>query len=385
MQYATTDQNRDLMDADSRNRHQWIETALVFAAWAVFGLLLTQQSYLQASLSGRAMPWATTLRPALLESVLWAFTTLAIFWLARRFPIERGRLLRHILVHLVAAVTIAVGRTGVMVAVSEYVSWLRPRGFMLYFLGTSSQNLIFYVMLLGIAHVVLYYRRYREREHAAAQLARGLTEARLQALKMQLQPHFLFNTLNAISALIPDEAKPARRMVARLGDLLRTSLEHEDTQEVTLREELSFLEPYLEIEQARLENRLTVVMTIAPDTLEARVPHLLLQPLVENAIRHGIASRIDPGTVTITTARSADGRVLHLDIHNDGRPPAGHHAGARPAGTRRGVGLANIRARLEQLYGTEHRFTLQHQADGGVLVRVSVPCRPAGPIERTTP
>jgi two-component system, LytTR family, sensor kinase len=253
------------------------------------------------------------------------------------------------------------------------VPWIRPRTFSLWFWQTSSQNFLFYALLLGIGHLVLYYRRYREREQAAEQLARGLTEARLQALKMQLQPHFLFNTLNAISALIPAEAKPARRMLARLGDLLRTTLEHEATQEVTLREELAFLEPYLEIEQARLEDRLTVVMKIAPETLDARVPHLILQPLVENAVRHGIAARIEPGRVEISASRGPDDRFLQLEIRDDGGGVDRNHED-RP---RRGVGLSNIRSRLEQLYGAEHRFKLENQVAGGVLVRISLPFRRA--------
>ena len=356
-----------------------METAIIFAAWAVFGLLLANQSYIQTALAGRQMPVVTALRPGMLEAILWALTTLAIFWLARRFPLERGRVLRGVVVHLVAAVVIALARTGVMVVLGWYVPWVRPRGFAFWFWGTSSQNALFYALLLGIAHLVLYYRRYREREAAAEQLARGLTEARLQALKMQLQPHFLFNTLNAISALIPAEAKPARRMVARLGDLLRTTLEHEETQEVTLREELAFLEPYLEIEQARLEDRLTVVMNIAPETLDARVPHLILQPLVENAVRHGIAARIEPGKVEISAARGRDDRFLQLEIRDDG-PGVDRHLGLEAQAelrthTRRGVGLTNIRSRLEQLYGGEHRFKLENQAAGGVLVQISVPFR----------
>jgi LytS/YehU family sensor histidine kinase len=280
--------------------------------------------------------------------------------------------LSGIAVHLVAAVVIALARTGVMVVLGWYVPWVGLRTFGPQFWGTSSGNFLFYALLLGIAHLVLYYRRYREREQAAEQLARGLTEARLQALKMQRQPHFLFNTLNAISALIPPDAKPARRMLARLGDLLRTTLEHEETQEVTLREELTFLEPYLEIEQARLEDRLTVVMKIAPETLDARVPHLILQPVVENAIRHGIAARIEPGTVEISSSRGPDGRFLQLEIRDDGRG-VNRDAEVR---TRRGVGLMNIRSRLEQLYGAEHRFKLENQAGGGVLVQITLPFRP---------
>ena len=359
------------MAVAQRNRRFWLEPAIVFAAWAVFGLLLANQSYIQAALAGRQMPVLVAVRPALVEAALWAITTLAIFWLARRYPIERGRVLRGIVVHLVGAIVIALARTGVMVVLGWYVTWVRPRDFTIWFWGTSSQNLLYYALLLGIAHLVLYYRRYREREHAAEQLARGLTDARLQALKMQLQPHFLFNTLNAISALIPAEAKPARRMVARLGDLLRATLEHEDAQEVTLREEIAFLEPYLEIEQARLEDRLTVVMKIAPETLDARVPHLILQPLVENAIRHAIAARIEPGRVEISASREPDDRFLQLEIRDDGRGMDRDHEARR----RRGVGLTNIRSRLEQLYGAEHRFRLENHAEGGVLVRISLPFR----------
>jgi len=361
------------MVAEQRNRRFWLETAIIFAAWAIFGLLVANQSSMLSALGGRPMPWVVALRPALLEAALWAITTVAIFWLARRFPLEQGRVLRGIAVHLVAAVVIALSRTGVMVVLGWYVPWVRVRTFGSQFWGASSQNVLFYALLLGIAHLGLYYRRYREREQAAEKLARGLTEARLQALKMQLQPHFLFNTLNAISALIPAEAKPARRMVARLGDLLRATLEHEETQEVTLREELAFLEPYLEIEQARLEDRLTVVLNIAPETLDARVPHLILQPLVENAIRHGIAARIEPGRVEISASRGAADRFLQLEVRDDG-PGVDRSSDVK---ARRGVGLTNIRSRLEQLYGVEHRFKLENQIAGGVLVQITLPFRRA--------
>ena len=361
------------MAAERRGRRLWLETALIFAGWTVFGLVLANQTYMQAALRGRQVTWLPVLRFGLLEAYLWAFATLAIFWLARRFPLERGRLVGGIAVHLVAAVVLSLARAGFLVLLSRNVEWLAARDFGPVFWGSSSTNVLFYALVLGIAHTVLYYGRYRERERAAEQLARGLTEARLQALKMQLQPHFLFNTLNAISALIPDEAKPARRMLARLGDLLRISLDHEETQEVTLREELAFLEPYLEIEQARLGERLSIVLEIAPETLDARVPHLILQPLVENAVRHGIASRIAPGNVEISATREPDGRFLHLEIRDDGRGVDRDNE----VRTRRGVGLTNVRSRLEQLYDGQHRFELENHAEGGVLVRITLPFRRA--------
>jgi two-component sensor histidine kinase len=371
------------MAGEQRNRQLWLEPALIFAAWTVFGLILANQFHMQAELSGRPDRWSDALRGALLDAYLWAFSTVAIFWLARRVPIERRRLVLGIAVHLVAAVVLGLARTAFRIELNRRVFGFRTRPFGLVFWGSSSQHLLYYALLLGIAHAVLYHGRFRERERAAERLAAGLTEARLQALKMQLQPHFLFNTLNAISALIPAEARPARRMVARLGDLLRITLEHEETQEVTLREELEFLQPYLEIEQARLEDRLTVVMEVAPETLDARVPHLLLQPLVENAIRHGIAPRIGPGRVEISATSGADGRVLHLTVRDDG-PGVGPDSRTR---TRQGVGLTNIRSRLEQLYGGEHRFSLENRPEGGVAVGISLPFlradAVAGPQERS--
>jgi sensor histidine kinase YesM len=361
------------MVEEPRDRPLRLETALIFAAWTVFGLISANQAYMQLELIGRPTSWRHVLLQTLFEAYLWAFATLAIFWLARRVPLERGRMLRGIAVHLAAAVILSLARVAFVAEVSRHVAWLEERSFDRQFWGRFHQYLLYYALLLGIAHAVLYHGRYRERERAAERLAAGLAEARLQALKMQLQPHFLFNTLNAISALIPDEAKPARRMVARLGDLLRISLEHEATQEVTLREELAFLQLYLEIEQARLEERLTVVMEIAPETLDARVPHLVLQPLVENAVRHGIAPRIEPGRVEISAARGTDDRFLHLEVRDDG-PGVDRDVQAR---TRKGVGLANIQSRLEQLYDGEHRFELDNHPGGGAVVRISLPFRRA--------
>jgi two-component sensor histidine kinase len=361
------------MVEEQRNHQLWLETALIFAAWTVFGLITANQFYMQSELRGHPAPWATVLQHGLFEAYLWALATLAIFWLARRFPLERGRMHWSIPIHLVGAVVLSLARVAVMVEVSRQVEWLGERSYDRQFSRWFHQYILYCVLLLGIAHAVLYYGRYRERERAAERLAASLTEARLQALKMQLQPHFLFNTLNAISALIPAEANPARRMVARLGDLLRIALEHEETQEVTLREELTFLQSYLEIEQARLEDRLTVVMEIAPETLDARVPHLVLQPLVENAIRHGIAPRIEPGRVEISATSGADDRFLHLEVRDDG-PGVVRDNQAR---TRKGVGLTNIQSRLEQLYDGEHRFELENHPEGGVVVRISLPFRRA--------
>ncbi|HEV2129507.1 MAG TPA: histidine kinase, partial [Longimicrobiaceae bacterium] len=197
-----------------------------------------------------------------------------------------------------------------------------------------------------------------------------LTRAQLDVLKMQLHPHFLFNTLNAISALMHRDVPAADRMLARLGDLLRLSLEKAGTQEVTLRDELEFLEPYLEIEQTRFGDRLKVEWTIDSEALDAMVPHLILQPLVENSIRHGIAPRAAPGRIEISAQRSNGS--LQLEVRDNGR---GLNQGDQMRST--GVGLSNTRARLAQLYDGSHSFEVGGAPEGGVVVAMEIPFRPA--------
>jgi sensor histidine kinase YesM len=361
------------MVEEQRGRQSWMEAAIIFAGWTAVALITTYQTSGQYALRGRPAPLSPSqvLMNGLLDSYLWALTTLVVFWLARRFPIERGRILRAFAVHSVGGTAVLLTRLGIYVEINRYVAPLPGQSFEMLFWTRLTQHIVFYALLLGVAHAALYYRRYRERELAAERLAAGLAVARLQALKMQLHPHFLFNTLNAISALIPANAQPARRMVAQLGDMLRIALDHEETQEVTLREELAFLEPYLEIERARLEERLTVTMDIDPETLDALVPHLILQPLVENAVRHGIAPRIEPGTVRISATSAAGGHSLELEVRDDG---PGIESGNRRA-ARTGVGLANIRSRLEGLYGNEQRLELRTHPQGGTIVRVVLPLR----------
>ena len=184
---------------------------------------------------------------------------------------------------------------------------------------------------------------------------------------MQLNPHFLFNCLHSISSLMHQDVEGADRMITQLGDLLRAALANSDTQEVPLRQELDFLRRYLEIEQTRFGDRLAVIMEIAPDTLDAQVPNLILQPLVENAIRHGIEPHAKAGRVELR-ARRQDGS-LALEVQDSG---AGLRAGAS---ANEGVGLSNTRARLRELYGASHQFELQDASDGGLRVRLRIPFR----------
>jgi two-component system, LytTR family, sensor kinase len=245
----------------------------------------------------------------------------------------------------------------------------RPAGqmFGLLVIGKLHANLLTYAVIVGAAHLIDYYRKYRDRELRSSRLEAKLARAELEVLKRQLHPHFLFNTLHAVSALMHRDVEAADRMLARLSDLLRLAMEDVGAQEVTLQHEMEFLERYLEIEQTRFADRLRVAVEVAPETLDALVPSLVLQPLVENAIRHGIASRAGGGRLEIRAAR--DGSALRLEVRDDG---PGFPGGVPP---KTGVGITNTRARLEQLYGREHRFEMRNRPEGGLEILLLVPFR----------
>jgi LytS/YehU family sensor histidine kinase len=225
--------------------------------------------------------------------------------------------------------------------------------------------------MLGIAHAWNSYAVYWRRELRASQLETALTRAQLHSLKAQLHPHFLFNTLNSISALIPRDAEAADRMLARLGDLLRMALEDSGAQVATLERELRFVHTYLEIEQVRFGPRLAVRTEVEEGLERVTVPCLLLQPLVENALRHGVAKKAGPGSLAVRVQRA--GAALRLEVEDDGP--------GLPAVFKEGVGLANTKARLRRLYGADHAFRLERGQAGGVLVTIELPYRCDGEAE----
>jgi signal transduction histidine kinase len=224
-----------------------------------------------------------------------------------------------------------------------------------------------YVALIGLAHAGVFYRRYREREQQAALLESRLNQARLRALQTQLQPHFLFNTLNGIATLLRRDPAKAEEMLLSLSDLLRISLSSSHRQEIPLREEMDFLGRYLAIQRMRFGDRLRVTEEIEPSAMDCLVPALLLQPLVENAIRHGLEPSGKPGELRIAGAR--DEEWLRMTVEDDGvgLPPGDKN--------RAGVGLANVRERLAALYGGAHEFSIAERPEGGVVVNIKLPAR----------
>jgi two-component sensor histidine kinase len=304
-----------------------------------------------------------------------------VLWGSQLFPIGQRnwpkRLLLHAIIGIICATTVIVFMIPILERIHQKnVDWIlvpAPSGSVelaAHLLGFRFViYLIVYWTIVGVSHALAYYRKYREGQMHAILLESRLAQTQLQMLKMQLQPHFLFNTLNAISSLMHQDVELADQMLARLGQLLRATLESAGTQEVAFKHELEFVELYLEIEQARFGPRLEVHIDAEPETMDACVPNLILQPLVENAIRHGISPRAGTGHIEIRAQRLNGS--LQVQVLDDG-------PGLRtdpPAYSREGVGLSNTRERLRQLYGEAHQFTLANRDEGGVVVTLRVPYR----------
>jgi signal transduction histidine kinase len=304
----------------------------------------------------------------------WALMAPAVVWLSQHFQFERGGLLIALAVHLPAVVTCSVAHVAGMEAVhwwlahvegKDYAWWSQvQRAAVLYF----DWEMMTYLAIVGLSHALLYYRESRARALRAAHLETKLVEAQLKTLQQQLHPHFLFNTLHAISSLMHKDVQAADRVLIQLSDLLRITLEHLGHQEITLAQELSALTKYVHIEQTRFADRLVVRFDIDPETLDTRVPSLLLQPLVENSIKHGVARKAGCGHIDISARREGD--KLWLEVRDDG---VGLSEDALSA-LQKGIGVSTTRARLQHLFGADFRFEF-HRLSLGLAVIVALPWR----------
>jgi two-component system LytT family sensor kinase len=357
-------------------RHSWRTWAFLFLAATLSGVFFATQSYLlYKSYNSKSIPILLLVVLALLQTWTWLLLLPGILAAADRLPLQRRKLLRNVTGHMVIGAAFALVHIALRVVVNSYLPWMRASKSLSFgarfenlFLSSFQSNLLVYCVIVGIYQGLAYYRNLEERERRASQLEARLAEAQLQVLRSQLQPHFLFNTLHAISALVQQDPDRADHAIALLSDLLRMTLECGPEQEVSLQQELEFVQRYLDIEQMRFGDRLTVRLEVPDDIRDACVPSFVLQPMVENAIRHGIAQRSEGGRIEIIAARSnADLELLVLD----------NGQGFSQAGIREGVGLGNTRARLQQLYGTRGRMTLTQTPGVGASVRLTVPFRTA--------
>jgi sensor histidine kinase YesM len=363
------------------DRDRLLKNAGILLAWMAAGLFFFTQDLTRKLLWGDPSPWWHMLVSWQVGMILCAAFTPGILWLGRRFPLGRTRWLRRTLLHLVSSVLFSIVHLAVESAILANLGLFpqitKDRFVTLFFivmvLGFHG-NIVAYWIVLGMQAAFRTYRQYQERrqealrlELQASELKSQLVQAQLTALKGQLQPHFLFNTLNAIMVLVRQEkGRQAEEMLARLSDLLRCVLEDVETQEVPLRRELEYLQIYLGIEQVRFQDRMRVEISAEPAALDAAFPHLGLQPIVENAVRHGLGRRSAAGRIDIHAAR-VNG-CLEVQVRDDGPglPPEGLDAA-------RGIGLANTRARLRELYGDAATLTLENGAGGGAVATLTLP------------
>jgi two-component system LytT family sensor kinase len=356
-------------------RRRWARLGLIFLIWTFIGIVFTLQGYFSSYRSERPMPLVDSVYLQMTWSYLWALATPLVLWAAARLPIERNNWIRSSLLHVPISILLSVFLT----FLGHLLLWLywgyragKPYSFAnmsRFVVANFSEGIGIYMLIALTSYAYGYYRRYREGQLRTLQLEAQLSQAQLQALKMQLHPHFLFNTLHSISALLTKDVEAARKMITRLGDFLRMTLENSGSQEVTLQQEMEFLSCYLEIERIRFQNRLVTRMDVDSATLQAQVPNLILQPIVENAIRHGIAPRSTPGLIEIVAKQVSS--KLRIQIRDNGPGLSDHRTSVNLF--KKGLGLANTETRLERLYGADHLFDLSNNPDGGLIVTLEIP------------
>src|SRR5690349_1875767 len=362
------------MPTTATTRQTLNKWALIFVCWTLLAFLFSGPQMIQALRVNRASEGWQSVLGELIFSYLWLALTPLVIRLSKSFRIEGGQRFKSLTVHFLASIVLLLVDVLLFTIIAIPFGWyshLNPfwNRYFLMILNFTPSDVMFYWGIVVIEHALDYYRKLQDRELRASQLEAQLAQSQLQVLKMQLHPHFLFNTLNAISALIRESPDEADEMVSRLGDLLRMTLETAGLQEVPFKKELEFLKHYLDIEQTRFQDRLKVEMAIEPETLDGLVPSMILQPLVENSVRHGVAPRPEGGCIKIKAWR--DDSLLRLEVEDDGPGLSGD----TPPKER--VGLTNTRARVSNLYGDGHGLSLRHAAAGGLVVSLSIPFRTA--------
>ena len=347
----------------------------VVAAATILALFFATKDYFHQNSLGLRITWGKSLWWKAMEWYAWALFAPIIFRACRRFDFTATPW-RTVAVQLACGGAASLLHCCVLTTGARIESQVLQTGqpwtelFNYIFANHFHEDVLTYAAIVSVWYALDYHNRFRERERRAAELEAHLAQARLQALKTQLHPHFLFNTLNGIAALIYEDPKAAHRMLARLSELLRISFQDAGAQEVPLRCELEFSRRYLELEQIRLGDRLLVNFEIAPETLEACVPNLLLQPLLENAIKHAIAPFSNPGRLGVCSRRENQTLVLQVTDNGPGLT-------VPVDDSKQGVGLNNTRARLKELYGNAHSIHLKNGESGGLVVAIAIPFRVA--------
>jgi two-component system LytT family sensor kinase len=354
-------------------------TALaIFIIWTFVGLCFAVYAYLNFLLlaPGKAGSWrGGILVWEFAGWYLWGFLSPIIFWLVRRFPLERKIWPRNFAFHALlslafAAVHLAL-HYGMMILMERtiYTPGYLIDGFGKYLFARFTWRIMVYFIVLIACHALEWQRRFHDQQQLASQLKTQLAMAQLEALKMQLHPHFFFNALHSISELMHHDIRAADNMMVRLADFLRITLANSGSQQIPLEKEIEFLQCYLDIEQVRFRDRLNIVLNIDEKTRSALVPNLILQPIVENAIRHGIAQKSAQGVIRISSAIME--HMLRLEVRDNG--PGLRANQSQQDVFNSGLGLSNTKDRLFHLYGSSHAFEITQPAEGGVRVMIELP------------
>ncbi len=357
------------------SRTQWL--LLFVGGWTLLGLFQAVRLYYLYNVGGSgSITFPHVLALALSDWYIWGALSPLIYHLTRRLDIDRGQWGKRLATHIVLAFVFSAVHLFVfslfVYVMREYAGLpiaTTVESFWAVYTSTMASKLylavLTYLMIAFVSYAIGYYRRFREKEHRLSQAEARLSETRLQALRGQLQPHFLFNALNAITALVHTDPEAADRMINRLSDLLRMSLERENEQFCTLARELEFIERYLAIQKMRFADKLQIKLDVPAEALDAQVPSLILQPLVENAVKHGIAAKTKPGLVYIG-ARQINGN-LEVSIADDGPGLAPDWQNGN------GRGLQNTRERLAALYGESGNMQVENGVSGGVTITMKLP------------
>lgn len=351
---------------------RWERYGLIWGVWTVIALFYTTQAYVMASAENQPVRYGRQFLIQTSACYLWALATPLVLWLSRRYCIQRQNWWRRAGFHFLASIALASALLALhycsFMAILGRTSFITPFHVFSFVYFNLDRWMFIYWLIVLMSHAFSYYNSYRKGELKASQLRTQLVQSQLEALKMQVHPHFLFNTLHSISALLSKDTEAARKMITRLGDFLRLTLENSGSMEVTLQQEIDFLNGYLEIERIRFQDRLTTEIRVDPEVLDVRVPNLILQPIVENAMRHAIGSSASGRVEIVAAPRNG---VVRIEVKDNG--PGIDADRILEARRGKGVGLANTQARLVGLYGEAARFELSNAPAGGLIVALEIP------------
>ena len=346
--------------------------ALIAGIWFILGLIYSSQSFFYYLSIEKDFLWQKSLFHSFLFCAEWALLTIPVLKLADVFHLDSKSFVRNIVFHFIIGVSVALVQQTIFVTVVDFVEsgfvfTHAPKEYIPSIVGFFEYGVLMYWSIVFVSHATKYYRDYQSEQQHATELRSQLVESQLQSLKMQLQPHFLFNTLNAIYVLVKKEPALAQKMISRLSDLLRLILEQRQTNEVPLRQELEFLNTYLAIEKVRFGDRLKISFSIDEKSIDAMVPTFVLQPLAENSIRHGIAQRAGVGWIEIQSEIKNGKLIIEvIDGSKKVRRVTKETIGM-------GVGLENVQKRLEKVYGTKQSFHYLENDSNGVTIRMEIP------------